>query len=96
MRGSAGIKSLYNESFFIGNAETAGQQDEILGHLDEEAIPQLSYLDDYDSQVAKQRVMNTVNTAFHAHQQQTQQFDSQIGSGTFSSTESQRITLFSF
>lgn len=49
----------------------------ILGHLDEEVNPQLAYLDDYDCEATKQRVMNNVNTAFHVHQQQTQQFDDQ-------------------
>lgn len=70
-----------------GNPDAAAQQDMILSNLDEEVNPQLAYLDDYDSQLVKQRVMSTVNTAFHAHQQQTQQFDREVGTGTFSSTE---------
>ena len=61
----------------------AAQHELILGHLDEEVNPQLAYLDDYDSQAVKQRAMNNVNTAFHAHQQQTQQFDNQINLGSF-------------
>ncbi len=61
----------------------------ILGHLDEEVNPQLAYLDDYDSVATKQRAMNNVNTAFHAHQQQTKQFDDQ-DEPTFLSNESQR------
>lgn len=58
-----------------GNADAAAQHDLILGHLDEEVNSQLAYLDDYDAEATKQRVMNNVTTAFHVHQQQTQQFD---------------------
>lgn len=47
----------------------------ILGHLDEEVNSQLAYLDDYDCEATKQRVLNNVTSAFHVHQQQTQQFD---------------------
>ncbi|XP_046447627.1 chromatin-remodeling ATPase INO80-like [Daphnia pulex] len=61
----------------LGNPDAAAQHDLILGHLDEEVNPQLAYLDDYDCEATKQRVMNNVNTAFHVHQQQTQQFDDQ-------------------
>ena len=63
--------------FQSGNPDAASQHDSILGHLDEEANPQLAYLDDYDCQAIKQRVMNNVSTAFHVHQQQTQQYDVQ-------------------
>ena len=73
-----------------GNPDAATQHDLILGHLDEETNPQLAYLDDYDSEATKQRVMNNVNTAFHAHQQQTKQFDDQDDPGLFPSNESQR------
>ncbi|KZS13079.1 DNA helicase INO80 [Daphnia magna] len=59
----------------LGNADAAAQHDLILGHLDEEVNSQLAYLDDYDAEATKQRVMNNVTTAFHVHQQQTQQFD---------------------
>ncbi|XP_057370086.1 chromatin-remodeling ATPase INO80-like [Daphnia carinata] len=59
----------------LGNPDAAAQHDLILGHLDEEVNSQLAYLDDYDAEATKQRVMNNVTTAFHVHQQQTQQFD---------------------
>lgn len=63
----------------LGNVDNVKENENlILGHLDEEANPQLAYLDDYDSQLVKQRAMNNVNTAFHAHQQRTQQFDNQV------------------
>lgn len=61
----------------LGNPDAASQHDSILDHLDEEANPQLAYLDDYDCQATKQRVMDNVSTAFHVHQQQTQQYDVQ-------------------
>ena len=65
-----------------GNPEV-GSEGDILGHLEEEVNPQLAYLDDYDSDIVKQRAMNNVNTAFYAQQQRTQQFDSQAsGSGS--------------
>ena len=62
----------------LGNAETVPEQERmILSHLEEESNPQLAYLDDYDSDLVKQRAMNNVNTAFHAQEQRTQQFDTQ-------------------
>ena len=62
--------------YFVGNPEAVPEHDTILKQLDEETNPQLAYLDDYDSQTVKQRAMNNVNSAFHAHQQKAQQFDS--------------------
>lgn len=73
----------------LGNPDAAAQHELILGHLDEEVNPQLAYLDDYDSQATKQKAMNNVNTAFHAHLQQTQQFNEQDSSSNFLSNESQ-------
>lgn len=80
-----------NSSSLILGSEAATQHDLILNHLDEEINPQLAYLDDYDSQATKQKAMNNVNTAFHAHLQQTQQFDSE-DNDAFLSNESQGIT----
>lgn len=60
----------------LGNPEAVPEHETILSQLDEETNPQLAYLDDYDSQTVKQRAMNNVNSAFHAHQQKAQQFDS--------------------
>ena len=61
---------------FEGNPEAVPEHETILSQLDEETNPQLAYLDDYNSQTVKQRAMNNVNSAFHAHQQKAQQFDS--------------------
>ena len=63
----------------LGSADAVGQQERlILSHLEEEKRPELAYLDDYDSDEVKQRAMTNVNSAFHAHQQRTQQFDNQV------------------
>lgn len=57
----------------LGNASTE-EQLRILSQLEEEKNPRLAAIDDYDSNVMKEKVKQNVHNAFQAEEQRTQQF----------------------
>ncbi|XP_075227688.1 chromatin-remodeling ATPase INO80 isoform X2 [Lycorma delicatula] len=59
----------------LGNA-SAEEQLRILSQLEEEKNPRLASIDDYDSDVIKEKVKQNVHNAFQAEEQRTQQFGS--------------------